>query len=853
MARRTTEQGLRLRRDERSGKHVWRWSAAAVFVAGAAVVLTQAPPADLGNGWTGSAPQVSAAAATCAMVVALLTFVCVQVRETRKERRERRARESAEWTSLREHIHLFVDGRCPTVREVTDHAAVGVTRSLDLPGAGGAAAYVPRDLDEKLVALLKESAFTLLLGESKAGKTRTAFEAVRAAHPDRALVVPRTPGSLDELISLGVDFGDCVVWLDDLDRYLGAGGVSLQTITALTAGTCRVVATMRNNAKRVYAPVNGQDGPEWRVIRQAESRSLERVLTEGELDRMAAVLPHVPPSALADRGLAEYLSAARDLVDRFDDAASANPCGHHLVLAAVDLMRCGLRVPTTADVFAVARAIRPATEPEWSDDDLHEALRWACEAVYGTSALVRSADTGLRVFDYLVDEVDARRQDVRDEAWEFAGAVTGEAERVDVLRAAIAYERVDVLVPLCRRLATSPDPTLAGNALYNLAIHERRGGDRAEALRLLRESQALDFPFAYHREAVWELRAKHWRKADRLAEKAFKLGDRDVASMMGHHAMRRNDMPRARLWLARAADQGNRDCLRHLVGIEAELGASPTARTRIEEAARDGDPFSRLAFAEILMHEGRRRASRALLRDLPSDDEAYQRHAMFIGRIHAGTGSTAKALEWYRLAVARGVEAARVDLAMLLLKRPGEAGEAWDILQGEAAAGSRKAKRVLAREAVRRRDWAEAERWLVELAGGDDLRSTHDLARLYEVTGRLDEAEKHFRRAFKQGHHHCADHVAVLVLARRGYEEARTWLERVARGSTSIARVVPLIDEQSAPLIARIVGWQFTPLGLRVQRLLWSSPLLGRVLRKVTETMDVRLSDVKLVAFHTDD
>ncbi|MEU4765493.1 hypothetical protein AB0H12_19765 [Actinosynnema sp. NPDC023794] len=818
-------------------------------------MLTQVTPADLGNGWTGSAPQVSAAAATCAMVIALLTFVVVQVRETRKERRERRARESAERTSLREHIHLFVDGRCPKVREVTDHAAVGVTRSLELRGDGEAAAYVPRDLDEKLVALLKESAFTLLLGESKAGKTRTAFEAVRAAHPDRALVVPRTPGSLDKLISLGVDFSDCVVWLDDLDRYLGAGGVSLQTITALTAGgsgTCCVVATMRNNAKRVYAPANGQDTPEWRVIQQAESRSLDRLLTESELDRMVAVLPHVTPSALANRGLAEYLSAARDLVDRFDDAASAHPCGHHLVLAAVDLTRCGLRAPATDHLFAVARAIRPATEPEWSDDDLTEALRWACEAVYGTSSLVRLTDTGLRVFDYLIDEVDSRDEGVRDEAWEFALAVAEEVEQVDVARAAIAYNRVDIIVSLCRRLAASPDPARAGNALYNLSIHEYGGGDKAEALRLLRESQALDFPYAYYREAVWELRAKHWRKADRLAEKAFKLGHPEIASMMGHNAMRRKDMVRARLWLARAADQGNRDCLRHLVGIEAELGASPTARIRIEEAARDGDPFSRLAFAEILLHEGHRRASRALLRDLPFDDEAYQRHAMFIGRIHATMGSTAKAVKWYRLAVAEGVEAARVDLAMLLLKGPAESEEAWDILRGEAAGGSRKAKRVLAREAVRRRDWAEAERWLVELSDGDDARSTHDLARLYQVTGRLDEAETFFTRAFKQGDQHCADHVAMLVLTRRGYEEARVWLERVARGSTSMARLIPVIDEQSAPLIARITRWQFTPLGLRVQRLLWSSPLLGRVLRKMTETMDVRLSDVKLVAFHTD-
>jgi hypothetical protein len=60
--------------------------------------------------------------------------------------------------------------------------------------------YVPREMDGKLEDALKRKPFVLVVGPSKAVKSRTACEAVRKLAPSAPLVIPRTVSDLEKLI-----------------------------------------------------------------------------------------------------------------------------------------------------------------------------------------------------------------------------------------------------------------------------------------------------------------------------------------------------------------------------------------------------------------------------------------------------------------------------------------------------------------------------------------------------------------------------------------------------------------------------------------------------------------------------
>ena len=89
--------------------------------------------------------------------------------------------------------------------------------------------YVPRthhDVDRHLWALLEPGALVLLVGPSKAGKTRSAFQAAQECWPGAHVLVP-IPGRLSELAThhrLHATSDTIIVWLDDLQQYLGATG-----------------------------------------------------------------------------------------------------------------------------------------------------------------------------------------------------------------------------------------------------------------------------------------------------------------------------------------------------------------------------------------------------------------------------------------------------------------------------------------------------------------------------------------------------------------------------------------------------------------------------------------------------
>ncbi len=160
-----------------------------------------------------------------------------------------------------------------------------------------------------------------------------------------------------------------ILWLDDLDRFLGPTGIDAHMVQRLLSGRrdAVIVASMRTqeHAKYMtaYSPQAEETGvgplvagPEIlqvgrdvidlatviRVERRWSPADLTAAREYSDDPRIADAVAH------ADHfGVAEYLAAAPQLHGAWEDAWSPGgfPRGAALVAAAVDTRRCGWRRP----------------------------------------------------------------------------------------------------------------------------------------------------------------------------------------------------------------------------------------------------------------------------------------------------------------------------------------------------------------------------------------------------------------------------------------------------------------------------------------------------------------------------
>lgn len=155
--------------------------------------------------------------------------------------------------------------------------------------------YVPRGVDDRLRRALGAGGLVLVVGPPRAGKSRTALEAARAAAGSRRVIVPVDGTALGDLADegrSGFGAGD-VWWLDDLERYLDdMGGAEL---SALLDDGLTVVATLRDEPWQALLAAGGAEGERGRRLRggaqvfrlpaelsDAEAADMNRLL--GDLD-----------------------------------------------------------------------------------------------------------------------------------------------------------------------------------------------------------------------------------------------------------------------------------------------------------------------------------------------------------------------------------------------------------------------------------------------------------------------------------------------------------------------------------------------------------------------------------------
>jgi hypothetical protein len=327
---------------------------------------------------------------------------------------------------------------------------LGVHRPIDVEGAAGDwPAYVMRDTDldpRGVRAAVRDAvgvgAMVLLVGGSSVGKSRCALEALRALVPDWWLLHPADADAVRDLAADMVPGLRVVVWLDELQRYLGGErGLAAASLRMLLQGPGQVVVvgTLWPEYYAAYTalPQPGQDAHAvGRAV--AELARVVPVAAEfsaaeaGRAERLAAQDRRIEAALqVRDYGFTQAMAAAPQLIARWRDAG---PYAAAVLNAALDATRLARGRPTLAEFTmpdaprgvlpaALLRAAAPGYVQDRGrarapDDWFETALAYATQTLCGAAAALEPVPTpgsgmgeiaGYLPADYLVQHAARSR------------------------------------------------------------------------------------------------------------------------------------------------------------------------------------------------------------------------------------------------------------------------------------------------------------------------------------------------------------------------------------------------------------------------------------------------------------
>ncbi len=331
--------------------------------------------------------------------------------------------------------------KLPRIREVTDPISIGVHPAPPRSSADHLAEdmgdrvpiYAQRDVDSELHTALSHSGFLVLVGDATAGKTRAAFEAIRAVLPDYLFIAPSELKGVRVAVQEAAATRKCVLWLDELQDFLGPDGLTRKAIAELLLGTGHhrvILATMRATEESRLATGARRPGESLRlsqsVVGQAHRIFVERLFSAAERARVQELAGQ--DSRLADAishagnyGIGEYLACGPQLSAEWQDAwARGNhPRGAALIAAAVDCRRAGFTGPMPRPLIEELHSVYLEQHNGSSlyPETLEEAWDWAIQLRESGSAPLRTIDPDrCDVFDYLIDELQRRAGEVPPES-----------------------------------------------------------------------------------------------------------------------------------------------------------------------------------------------------------------------------------------------------------------------------------------------------------------------------------------------------------------------------------------------------------------------------------------------------
>lgn len=639
-----------------------------------------------------------------------------------------------------------LDRRLPvagwSARQLGVHPAIHGTGTPEDTGGFVLPEYVERDHDRRLRDRLRRGAadrahpvLVFVRGPSSAGKTRTAFEAVRACLHDWELVFPKTPGGLAALLDAGALVPRTVLWLNEAQNHLDSPAGE-EAAAALhrrleEPGPLVVLGTLwpEYHRRLTAAPEPGAQAadahPHARaLLGQAAVVDVPASFTaEALADPRVGRDPSLAAAAASTGGqVTQTLAAGPQLVDHYRQPTGPHgPYGRAVITAALDARRLGHAAHLPAALLEAAASgyltgeQRAAADPAtWFDG----ALAYAQERVKGVAAALgpvpgaegMGALAGVYgLNDYLDHHArTARRYEVPPASFWTAvrDHVTDAADLSALAEAAGARGRHRIAAELYRKAAGAGDT----RALSALACLRAAAGHTGEAERLYRQALDAGHPAMTDLTRLREERGDP-EGAERLAWQAYAAGDVWPLVVLAQLRETAGDFDGAERLAHRAARVGSYTVARHLVRLRD---------------VRDPEGAERLALEVDFDGKSRVHSNLWYVRGESMEDEDWERTE---GESH------------YRGLVDGGDIPALSHLARVR-EKAGSPDEAERLYRRAVDAGDTSALRNLARLRAAAGEAGEAELLYRQALDAGHVKAMADLARLYADAGDADRAQR---------------------------------------------------------------------------------------------------------------
>jgi tetratricopeptide (TPR) repeat protein len=357
------------------------------------------------------------------LLVLSITFPVVGHVVERRDQAAAREREQQELAARKEQTRreridrLLVHtggARPPQLSELTDSGLGATPTRYSIQGA---APYVTRgEADQAIRGMLAAPGppypFVIVWGATKAGKSRTLAEAIRATFaPDSAVMLPRNGQALFELAQLNL--GDlagnppAVVVLDNLDP------AGLEALTPDVLNLVRqyavIAATMTSQRRADVLRTGGEVGGVAQAALATVTGEYE-LSSEPPMGAQRAEAERLYPEERFDGSIAETLVGARELIARYKASHDTHPAACAILRAAIDCRRAGIfrpiAEPELRRLFPLyLPAVRIDLTP--TEERLAAALEWAAIPIASQVALLQRANPGQEpsawiIFDHAV-------------------------------------------------------------------------------------------------------------------------------------------------------------------------------------------------------------------------------------------------------------------------------------------------------------------------------------------------------------------------------------------------------------------------------------------------------------------
>jgi tetratricopeptide (TPR) repeat protein len=486
--------------------------------------------------------------------------------------------------------------------------------------------YIHRDAEDQVRAYLTAGRPVLIVGSSMVGKTRMAAILIQAMFANRRVVIPNSREALASLDSADVVIHDSVIFLDDINRLIGPGGIADGALDRLIAALNIIIATIRAAEYDRFQPTDKLRPPEWDVLSVFERVFISRELSDAELQRLAEAVADPGVRARVQRvGVGEYAGAAEYIAEALRLGPSVSPAGFALVLGAADWRRAGMRAPIPAAVLPdlAAPHLQAHQRADLSTGELYQAaLAWATRDINPTVALLQQAEPDMfTVYDFALDLLSKQARPIPDATWPILIQHATPADLTAIgYSAKVTFGQSEIAREAWSRAADSEDPDAAPEGAIGLGdLLEGQGdvrGAKAAYQRAINSGHAKTAPVAAVRLGDLLGEQGDVRGAKAAYQRAINSGHPGMAAAaaigLGDLLRERGDVAGAKAAYQRAIDSGHADMaaaaagrLGTLLYQQGDLVGTKAAYQRVLDSGQaELIPSAAVIVGELLQRDG---------------------------------------------------------------------------------------------------------------------------------------------------------------------------------------------------------------------------------------------------------